>query len=351
MQPGAAVAMPMQPMPEPVIKPVPSVTKQREAKPQPNVDLRVPLPERALVRRIAMIDIPGRPGFKDLVFTNGCLVMAHPAASTVDVFHVAKRRVIAQIKDMKGPSGVAADEAGGHVFDANEIAVISSKTWQVEKRIPLKASPNALLYVPESGTLYASNWRDQSISIVDSKQGTALNTVVIGARPQYLAYDPANRQIFASLEDTREIAVLDPTLKLVKRYPLTASMPTGLALDAGSRRLYIAVRHAVVELDADSGREIRRVGAPDGINMLWLDAPGSSLYGAASGGVVLLRAGNGVFTAQREYSTEVHGHTLAFDPQKKMIYLPGGRDGRSKLLILRRVEPGEPSPNPEVAKK
>lgn len=356
MQPGAAMAMPMQPMPEPVIKTAPSVTRQPEVKPQPNVDLQVPLPERALVRRIAMIDIPGRPGFKDLVFTNGCLVMAHPAASTVDVFNVAKRRVVAQLKDMKGPSGVAADDAGDRVFvansDANEIAVISTKTWQVQIRIPLKASPSALLYVADSGTLYASNWRDQSISIIDAKQGTALNTVLIGARPQYLVYDSGTRQIFASLEDTREIAVLDPTLKLVKRFPLTASMPTGLAVDAQARRLYVAVRHAVVELDADSGREIRRVGAPDGINMLWLDAPSGSLYGAASGGtIVLLQAGNGVFAAHREYSTEVHGHTLAFDPQKKMIYLPGGRDGRSKLLILRRVEPGEPSPNPEVAKK
>ena len=201
-------------------------------------------------------------------------------------------------------------------------------------------------------TLYASNWRDQSISIIDTRQGTVLNTVVIGARPEDLAYDPANRQIFASLEDTRQIAVLDPTLKIVKRYPLVASMPSGLALDAKARRLYVAVRHAVVELDADSGHEIHRVVAPHGISMLWLDTASGSLYGAASGGTIaLLKAGNGVFAAQREYSTDVHGHTIAYDPQKKMIYLPGGRDGRSKLLILRRVEPGEPSPNPEVAKK
>jgi hypothetical protein len=176
--------------------------------------------------------------------------------------------------------------------------------------------------------------------------------VVVGGRPEYLAYDPASKQIFASLEDLREIAVFDPTLKLVKHYPLAASMPTGLALDSKSRRLYVAVRHAVVELDADSGREIRRVAAPDGIDLLWLDEPSGSLYGAASGGTIaLIKAGNGMFEAQREYSTEVHGHTLAFDPAKKMIYMPGGRDGRSKLLILRRVEPGEPSPNPEVARK
>jgi hypothetical protein len=141
-------------------------------------------------------------------------------------------------------------------------------------------------------------------------------------------------------------------LKVLNRFALAASMPTGLALDSKGRRLYVAVRHAVLELDADSGREIRRVAAPDGIDMLWLDAASGSLYGAASGGTIaLIKAGNGVFEAQREYSTDVHGHTLAFDPAKKMLYLAGGRDGRSKLLILRRVDPNEPSLNPEVAKK
>ncbi|MGZ4819157.1 MAG: YVTN family beta-propeller repeat protein [Terriglobales bacterium] len=354
MQPGIATSM--QPSPDPIVKPAPPVIRRDEKTPQPNVNLQVPLPERALIRRIAMVDIPGRPGFKDLVFINGCLVMAHPAASTVDVFSVAKRRVIAQIKDMKGASGVAADPAGERVFvansDAGEIAVISTKTWQVENRISLKAAPDALLFVPETSTLYASNGRDHSISVIDTKQGTVLNTVVVDGRPEYLAFDPASRQIYASLEDVRQVAVLDPTLKVLKRFPLTASMPTGLALDSKARRLYVAVRHAVVELDADSGQEIRRVPAPDGVDMLWLDPASTSLYGAASGGTIaLMKIGNGVFEAQREYSTEVHGHTLAFDPAKKMIYLPGGRDGRSKLLILRRVEPNEPSPNPEVAKK
>ncbi len=350
MQPG--IASPV----APVTRSTPSITRPEDTAPQPNINLQVPLPERSLVRRIAMIDIPGRPGFKDMVFIHGNLVMAHPAASAVDVFSVQKRRIIATIKDMKGPSGVEADEAGGRVFvsntDGNEIAVISTKTWQVESRIPLKSAPDAVLYVPQLDTLYVSNWRDQAISIVDVKQGSVLNAVGMNARPEALVFDPATRQIFASLEDTREIAVLDPSLKVVRRHQLVASMPTGLALDAKGRKLYVAVRNAVVELDADSGREIRRVAAPDGIDTLWFDPTSSTLFGATAGGTILLmKAGNGVFEAQREYSTDVHGHALAFDPAKKMIYLAGGRDGRSKLLILRRVEPNEPSPNPQVAKR
>ncbi len=348
--------MEAQPGASPIVRPVPPVTRRSENPPPPNVHLQVPLPRPALIRRIAMIDIPGRPGFNDLLFVNGCLVMAHPAASTVDVFNVRKRRLIAHIKDMKGASGMASDQAGGRVFVANtgaqEIAVISARNWQLEKRIPLPAAPDALLFVPATGMLYASNGRDQSVSAIDARQGSVLNTVVVGGRPEYLAYDPVASQIFVSLEDLRQVAVLDPTLKLLKRYPLVASMPTGLALDAKGRRLYVAVRNAVVELDADSGREIQRVPAPQGIDMLWLDQANGALYGVASGGtLVLFKAGNGVFESQREYSTAIHGHTLAFDPAQKTLYLPGGLDGRSKLLILRRVEPGETAPSAEVAKR
>ena len=354
MQPGMAAPV-AQPAPTPMVKPVTPVTRKSQNASPPNVHLQVPMPQRALIRRIAMVNIPGRPGFNDLLFLNGCLVMAHPAASTVEVFHVRKRRLIAQIKDMKGAGGLAADQAG-RVFvansDAQEIAVISAKDWKLEKRIALKSAPDALLYVPDTGMLYASNWRDQSVSMVDAKQGAVLNTVVVGGRPEALAYDPASRQIYVTLEDLRQVAVLDATLKLLKRYPLVASMPTGLALDSKARRLYVAVRSAVLELDADSGREIRRVAAPDGIDMLWLDQAGGALYGASSDGTVsLFKVGNGVFEAEREYSTQIHGHTLAFDPASKTLYLPGGLDGRAKLLILRRVEPGPPTLTNEAMTK
>jgi len=29
---------------------------------------------------------------------------------------------------------------------------------------------------------------------------------------------------------------------------------------------------------------------------------------------------------------------LAYDPARNFVYVPGGREGRSKLVILRRVE-------------
>jgi DNA-binding beta-propeller fold protein YncE len=293
------------------------------------------------MRRVAMIDIPGRPGFDGVGIVGGNLIMTHPAASTVDVFNLAKRRVIAQIKDMKGADGIVVDEKGGKAYiansDANEVAVVSTRDWTVERRIALKASPSALLLVPELNLLLTTNWRDLSVSEIDLAKNAPGNTVVLDGRPTYMAFDPGTKHILVSLEDQNAIAFLDPSLKLVKRIDLAASQPTGVALDARSRRLFVSVRYAVLALDADSGQELNRVAAPAGVDALWFEPSQNKLY-AAAGGSVLVMNTKGRLEVDREWATDVKGHTVAVDAQKNMLYLPGGRDGRSKLLILRSMD-------------
>jgi DNA-binding beta-propeller fold protein YncE len=302
------------------------------------------LPSKVLMRRVAMIEIPGRPGFNGTALYEGNLLLAHPAASTVDVFSVAKRRVIAQIKDMKGADGIVVDAKAGKAYvansDAKEIAVVSLKDWSVDRRIPLNASPRTLLLVPELHLLMASNWRDLSVSEIDLANYSVGNTVVVGGRPSYMAFDPTAKQVYVSLEDQNAIAVLDPSLKLVKRIPLDASLPTGLAIDPQSRRLFVSVRYAVVALDLDSGSEINRVAAPAGVDALWFEPARTRLYAAANGSVLVMST-KGRLAVEREWPTDVKGHTLAFDSGKDMIYVPGGWDGRSKLLLLRSLDTAE----------
>jgi hypothetical protein len=351
--PGSSTISSPQPSPSPITGP--AVATRPAEKPAPNVNLHVPPPQRPRVRRVAMIEIPGRPGFKGVAMVKDFLVMAHPAADTVDVFNLRKRRLVTRVNDMKGASGIAVDEAGGLLFvansDANQIAVISTEDWKLERTIALKASPDELLFVPQLHALYASNWRDQSISAIDLRQDSTVHTAAVEGRPKYLVFDPANQQIFATLEDAREVIVLDTRLKVVKRYPLVASQPTGLVLDAKSRRLYVAVRYAVLALDADTGQELRRVAAPAGIDMLWLDQAGNNLYGGSSDGTIAaMRTTGASLSADSEFKTDVHGHTFAFDAAKKLIYFPGGSEGRSKLLILRQIEPNAGA-SPELATK
>ena len=63
------------------------------------------------LRRIAMVDLPGEPGFEALAVANGNLVIAHAATNSVDIFNMPRRRLIAQIKNIPGASGIAVSAA------------------------------------------------------------------------------------------------------------------------------------------------------------------------------------------------------------------------------------------------
>jgi DNA-binding beta-propeller fold protein YncE len=289
-----------------------------------------------------MIDLPGQPGFDAVAIANGALIVAHSAADTVDILDLTKRRLIAQVKHVRGASGIAVDEKNGRVFlsspDARSIVIISSSTWDVDRVIPIHSQVEHILYVPAKNRLYLANSRDQSVAYIDFSETNAVHQVDASGMPERLAFDPRRNLIYATLQDKHSVAAYDLDLNPVSEWVLKASQPMGMTLDASARRLYVAVRFAIVTLDADSGAELSRAGAPGGVDALWLDREGGTLYAAAGGTVCIMKTRQGGLTPEAELNVDVKGRSLAYDPQTKLIYFPGGREGRSKLLIMREVE-------------
>ncbi|HVH88478.1 MAG TPA: YncE family protein [Terriglobales bacterium] len=297
------------------------------------------------LREIALLDIPGRPGFETLAFAKGFLVMAHNGASTVDIFDPAKRRFVAQISGIVSARGVAVDDADGRVYIAdagsNSIDVVNSGNWHVEDRIQLSRAPANLLLVPGTKNIIATNPYARSLTLVSRQINREMQIVDIGGDPDLMAYDPIRNAVFVTVEDQNMVVAypvsLEADAKPLKTIKLNASEPTGIILEPTSRTLFVAVRYAVLALDADSGAELSRVPAAAGTDRLWLDSTGSALYGAASDGTVTTIRVNGRQLAyESEIRTDVRGHSLAFDPERKLIYVPGGREGKSKMVILKQ---------------
>jgi YVTN family beta-propeller protein len=299
------------------------------------------------LRQLAMIDLAGQPGFDAVGIANGCLLMAHSAANSVDIFDLAKRRVIARVEHVRGASGIAVDEKGGRVFlsspERQSIVVVSTENWDVKGVIPVKAQVEGILYVPGNNRLYLANSRDQSVGFVDFAQNSGVQNVDVGGRPERLVFDPAKNLIYTTLQDKKQIGVFDLDLKPQAFWNIKGSQPTGLALDPNNRRLYVAVRYAVVALNADTGAELNRVGAPAGVDSLWLDSSNNQLLAAAGGAVCIMKIQPNGLARGDELDLDVRGYSLAFDPATKLIYVPGGRDGRSKLLILKPLSSEAPT--------
>lgn len=306
----------------------------------------------AKLRQVAMVDLPGAPGFSQVAIAGGQVVISRPATNTIEIFSPVKRRVVARISQIKDPRGIAVDDEASRVYVAlagsNSIAVINSHNWQTEKLVPVEHQPEKLLWVQQNKTLYVSSVLDRTVSVVDPVSGLETRTIALNALPQDMVYDPARQQLLVTLQDLSEVAGIDRSNQIVSRFKLKASEPTGLVLDGERRRLYVAVRYAVLALNADTGEELSRIPAPGGTSTLVLDPERNLLYAAGGDGSVLAIDLNRN-VVDHELPTAVKGYSIAFDPTHKMLFMPGGREGRSKMVILRPTAMMEPQPT-EAAK-
>src|SRR6476620_1961625 len=114
---------------------------------------------QAKLRQVALIDLPGSPGFNQGTMANGQVVISRPGTNTIEIFSPVKRRVVARISQISDPRGIAVDDETGMVYIAlagnSSIAVVDSRSWKVEKIIPVQHRPEKLLWVPQMRALYA----------------------------------------------------------------------------------------------------------------------------------------------------------------------------------------------------
>jgi DNA-binding beta-propeller fold protein YncE len=311
------------------------------------------------LKQIAVLDLPGKPGFDEIALVHGMILVSHPGAGAVDLFDTQKRRIVGHIRDMWSPRGVAVDEAAHLVYIANagarNIVVVSTADWQVKRTIPVDSAPDALFVLPGRHTLYVTFPESQSIAGIDltaasgvasdaandAARAPVVSRLALDGRPYAFAYDPSRQRLFLTLQDRRSVLVLSPTLELLATFSLNASEPAGIAFSPRFDRLYVAVRYAVLALDPGSGEELSRSAVAGGIDQLSLDDASGSLLGVSHGSVFVVPASASLGPAS-ELDVEVKGHTLAYDSATGYLYLPGGREGRSKLLILKRVNGSKP---------
>ena len=295
----------------------------------------------AALRRVAIVDLPGDPGFNGIAMAAGNVVISRPATNTIEIFSPVKRRVVARISQVQGPRGITVDDEGARVYVAlsgsDSVAVINSHNWQVEKLIQVQQQPENLLWVPQTKALYVTSSLNRSVSTVNPLTGRETNVIQMNALPEDMVYDPAHQHLLVSLQDVRQIGVIDVSNdRVINRFNLMASEPTGLALDSARNLLYVAVRYAVVALNLENGSEAYRIPAPGGTDTLVLDPDGNLLYAAGGDGSVLAIDLNRKIV-DHELPTDVKGFSIAYDPQRHMLFMPGARDGRSKMVILKPI--------------
>jgi hypothetical protein len=85
---------------------------------------------------------------------------------------------------------------------------------------------------------------------------------------------------------------------------------------------------------------------------IWLHSPTNKISpGAAHGAVAIINVGANRIEARSEFSSDIRGHAMAYDAANHLIFLSGGREGKSKLVIIRNTAGGPPTDTATVARK
>jgi DNA-binding beta-propeller fold protein YncE len=248
---------------------------------------------------------------------------------------------VAQITNIAQPRGLAIDSKNNRFYVAtanSTIAVVSSQDWEVKDSFHVDGSPDVLALSADGMRLYVGDKANSTLTAVDTSLRKTIGSADLGGRPESIAIGDANT-IFVTVQDQATVASVDAQMKVVNQFKLQASQPAGLVYDGAARRLYVAVRAAVLAINADNGAEIARVPAARGVQTLSFDPATHTLYAAGGGSVISLNTTNGL-TSVDELPADVKGHVLVFDASRKLIFLPGGREGRSKMLIVKDLVPG-----------
>jgi len=180
---------------------------------------------------------------------------------------------------------------------AGEILAFDVTSRHVVARVPGMPGVTGVRVVPALERVFASVSSDHEVAVLDRRDGRVLARIPSGRFPDGLAYAPPAKKLFVSDEYGRQEVVIDvPSTTAVRPIPLGGEAGN-TQYDAISNRIWVAVqtRDEVVAIDPLTDSVVSRVPVP-GIQ---------------------------------------HPHGLQVDPEGRLIYVAGEKNGRVGVLDLR----------------
>ena len=142
------------------------------------------------------------------------------------------------------------------------------------------ASPLEVLLSPDGARLYVLCQQSEEVRVLDAATYAVIKTIAVGKVPRGFSLSPDGARLFVtnswddtlSVIDTRSLAVTDT-------WPVGAE-PSSVVEDRAGKRLFVANRisNDVVVLEAQSGKEEKRLLAGRGSSYLTLSPDGSRIY-------------------------------------------------------------------------
>ena len=154
--------------------------------------------------------------------------------------------VTATIPVGSDPTEVAVDPALGTVYVTNfaddTVSVIDAATNTVTATIPVGSEPWGVAVDPALGAVYVANYADDTVSVIDVATNTVTATVPVGSAPLGVAVDPALGAVYVANEYSATVSVISAATNTVTAtVPVGSahSQPLGVAVDSSAGAIYV----------------------------------------------------------------------------------------------------------------
>lgn len=253
-------------------------------------------------------------------------------------------------------TGAVADVTGAHgvvlvprlnlgfatAGEDNTIHVFDLTTLLTTRKIPAGKEPDAIIYDPATGKIFAFNAGSCDATIVKAADHSQTTTMPLGGKPEMAVSDGRGR-VYVNLQDKSAIAAIDSTAeKVIDVWQLAPGEgPTGLTYDRGTHRLFAACANGkLIVLDASTGKVVADVPIGSGPDGAAFDrAIGVVIPNGEDGTMSVVReAASGNYEVVETVRTTKGARTIAADRRNHRFYLPctasdNGKDVFSLIVV------------------
>lgn len=258
-------------------------------------------------------------------------------------------QVVGEIPDTPGAHGVAIAPEMGIGFTSNgqenKASVFDLKTLKVTKKIDTGKNPDAILYHPETKSVFVFNGTSHNATVIDAVAQAAVTTIPLAGKPEFAVADD-NGNVFVNIADKNTITVIDAKKRAIKTaWPLTGcDEPTGLALDKATGTAFASCGNKkLVVVDTKSGKVKQTLPIGDDCDAVAFDSNRQMVFASNGEGTLTIieRDASGAYGVAQTLTTQPGSKTMALDATGQRIYLPAARfDGPPTQRPRPKVVPG-----------
>ncbi len=262
-------------------------------------------------------------------------ILAAPSSGRAQTFKVEKY-------DIKGDGGtdyVAVEAATGHVFVSRgtHMMVVDGATGKVLGDIPDTPGVHGAGIATKAGHGFTTNGQESAVTMFDLKTFAVIKKipVTIGGLDGIMFDEPDNLVILTNhSRPVGTVVAIEPVNgNIVGTAELEDNGPEGAAAD-GKGHLFVNLegKNAIQVVDVKTWKAspswpIAPCQGPTGIAY---DKASDRIFSGCSGGSVVVDPSTGKVVASIKNGSGVDA--LGWDPGKKLIYIPNGRDGNVTVV-------------------